>query len=162
MKFQMRLNQSLIFVCNYIVKYTFRTLKTALTGSLLSVISHTKFINRFWKGTGLHSCPYRGQGNISFLFPLLSSFQQLMRNSHVTHLERELFFPKFASICQERLQAIPITSEFLHTCSRSQMSRVLLGLLVFTESYKYQKIFLFSFHCYKTTTADPLQISLQE
>lgn len=66
---------------------------------------------------------------VSFIVLIPATHEKL---SHVTHLERELFFPlKFASICQERLQAIPITSKFLHYSSGSQMSYILLGLLVF-------------------------------
>lgn len=52
--------------------------------------------------------------------------------SYVTHLKRELFPPQnFVSLCQERLQATPITSKFLHPNSRSQMSYIVLGLLGF-------------------------------
>lgn len=53
--------------------------------------------------------------------------------SQVAHLERDTPppHPNFASICQEKLQAIPIISKFLHSYSKSQMSCILLGLLVF-------------------------------
>lgn len=76
--------------------------------------------------------------------------------SYVTHLERELFSPQillaYARKGSRPYQLSPnsftlIQDPKCHTLSWDCWS--------FTELYKYQRIFLFFIHCYKTTTADP-------
>lgn len=75
------------------------------------------------------SCPQEGQENIGFLFPLWSSFQQFMRNSPMLHIWKENFSQKillaYAKKGSRPYQLCP------NSYSKSQMSCILLGLLVF-------------------------------
>ena len=148
-------NRPFILVCDYTVKYTPNTLKTALLGSVLSVLSHTRYLcqtpSRDWPPLLSISRARKHR------LPLLSSFQQLLRNSPTWHIWKENFFPQnFASIYQERLGPYQLSPNSYTFNKIPNVMHSLCGCWSFPELHKHQRIFLLSFHCYKITSADPL------
>lgn len=83
--------------------------------------------------------------------------------SYVTHLKRELFPPKillaYARKGSRPHQLPPNSCTLIQDPKCHTLS---WDCWVFIEVCKYQRIFLFSIHCYKTTTADPSLTWFQE
>lgn len=89
--------------------------------------------------------------------PLLSSFQKLLRDSPMWHIWKENFFPQillaFTKNGSRPHQLSPNSYAFNKI---PNVTHSLCDCWSFTELHKHQRIFLFSFHHYKTASAAPL------
>lgn len=133
LKFQLRLKQSLhIFLELHSQTHVQSPKDSSARITALSYPSHKIYcqsLEKDWPSCLSIGMARKHQFLVSSTVLIPATHEKLF---HVTHLEENFFFfPKVASMCQERLQTIPITTKFLHCSSRSQMSCILLGLLVF-------------------------------